>query len=159
MKVLVFSYKMRGERAHCHFPFRKQGSLTKNEIFATHCKKSMTSPGKSDDLTTFWTNFFWYIQGPSIIMPIFMPNRLLLAVLGRWGGPIPTCTKKLNTDRVNSAAPSASHCFYCYFVIEIEEFWSKFRSAISKIYSIWSSTDGGWKLLGLRYRFESVGLD
>ena len=52
MKVLVFSYKMRGEPAIYHFPFRKYGSLTKDEIFATRREKSMTSPGKSDDVTT-----------------------------------------------------------------------------------------------------------
>ena len=52
MKVLGFSYKMRGEPAVHHFPFRKYGSLTKVEIFVTRREKSMTSPGKSDDVTT-----------------------------------------------------------------------------------------------------------
>ena len=31
------------------------GSLTKDEIFATRREKSMTAPGKSDDVTT-WSN-------------------------------------------------------------------------------------------------------
>ena len=52
MKVLVFSYKMRGEPALYHFPFRKYGPLTKGEIFATRREKSMTSPRKSDDVIT-----------------------------------------------------------------------------------------------------------
>ena len=50
MKVLVFSYKMRGEPALYDFSFRKYGSLTRDDIFATRREKS---PGKSDDVRKF----------------------------------------------------------------------------------------------------------
>ena len=52
MKGLVFSYKIRGEPALYHIPFRKYGPLTKEEIFAMRRKKSMTSPRESDDVIT-----------------------------------------------------------------------------------------------------------
>ena len=51
--MLVFSYKMRGQPDLYHFPFRNNGSLTKVQIFATRREKSMMSPGKSDDVSTF----------------------------------------------------------------------------------------------------------
>ena len=53
MKVLVFSLKLRSEPSLYHIPFRKYGSSTKDNIFATRREKSMTSPGKSNAVTIF----------------------------------------------------------------------------------------------------------
>ena len=62
-------------------------TIIKEEIFATRREKSMLSPRKSDDVITLGDvmKFGLTFSGRSIIVPIFIPNQLFLAVLWRAG--------------------------------------------------------------------------